>query len=156
MNQPLTPHFGDEADTALRNLALDLASVFRSKTNLIFTNSRGLAEMLADELNQISGEQRWPRNPFLLHHGSLSKEVREEVEQRLKSKEPLSVFCTSTLEMGIDIGSVHSVGQLAPPWSVASLVQRLGRSGRREGESSILRLYSLDSLSLGSTVAGRW
>jgi ATP-dependent Lhr-like helicase len=46
--------------------------------------------------------------------------------------------------MGIDIGSVHSVGQLAPPWSVASLVQRLGRSGRREGESSILRLYSLD------------
>lgn len=134
----------DEADTALRNLALDLASVFRAKTNLIFTNSRGLAEMLADELNQISGEQRWPRNPFLLHHGSLSKEVREDAEQRLKSKEPLSVLCTSTLEMGIDIGSVHSVGQLAPPWSVASLVQRLGRSGRREGESAILRLYSLD------------
>jgi len=131
--------------TALRNLALDLASVFRSKANLIFTNSRGLAEMLADELNQIAGEQHWPRNPFLLHHGSLSKEVREDVEQRLKSKEPLSVFCTSTLEMGIDIGSVHSVGQLSPPWSVASLVQRLGRSGRREGESSILRLYSLDS-----------
>ncbi|MCW1913028.1 DEAD/DEAH box helicase [Luteolibacter sp. GHJ8] len=131
--------------TALRNLALDLASVFRSKANLIFTNSRGLAEMLADELNQIAGEQHWPRNPFLLHHGSLSKDVREDVEQRLKSKEPLSVFCTSTLEMGIDIGSVHSVGQLSPPWSVASLVQRLGRSGRREGESSILRLYALDS-----------
>jgi ATP-dependent Lhr-like helicase len=131
--------------TALRNLAVDLASAFRNKANLIFTNSRGLAEMLADELNQIAGEQHWPRNPFLLHHGSLSKDVREDVEQRLKSKEPLSVFCTSTLEMGIDIGSVHSVGQLAPPWSVASLVQRLGRSGRREGESSILRLYSLDA-----------
>lgn len=142
--EPVGDSAADENDTALRNLALDLASVFRAKTNLIFTNSRGLAEMLADELNQISGEQRWSRNPFLLHHGSLSKEVREDVEQRLKAGEPLSVFCTSTLEMGIDIGSVQSVGQLAPPWSVASLVQRLGRSGRREGEASILRLYSLD------------
>lgn len=134
----------DDDETALRNLALDLASAFRGKTNLIFTNSRGLAEMLADELNQIAAKQRWPRNPFLLHHGSLSKDVREDVEQRLKSGEPLSVLCTSTLEMGVDIGAVHSIGQLAPPWSVASLVQRLGRSGRREGQSSILRLYSLD------------
>ncbi|MBB5350676.1 ATP-dependent Lhr-like helicase [Haloferula luteola] len=140
--EPIGEPINDE--TALRNLALDLASVFRSHANLIFTNSRGLGEMLADELNHIADEQRWHRNPFLLHHGSLSKEVREDVEHRLKSKEALSVFCTSTLEMGIDIGSVHSVGQLAPPWSVASLVQRLGRSGRREGESSILRLYSLD------------
>jgi ATP-dependent Lhr-like helicase len=131
-------------DTALRNLALDVASVFRSNANLIFTNSRGLAEMLADEIHQICMEQHWPRNPFVLHHGSLSKEVREDVENRLKKGEKLSAFCTSTLEMGIDIGSVHSVGQLGPPWSVAALVQRLGRSGRREGEASILRLYSLD------------
>jgi ATP-dependent Lhr-like helicase len=134
----------EDDETALRNLASDLASTFRTKTNLIFANSRGLAEMLGDELNQIATKQRWPRNPFLLHHGSLSKDVREDVELRLKSGEPLSVLCTSTLEMGIDIGAVHSVGQLSPPWSVASLVQRLGRSGRREGSSSILRLYSLD------------
>lgn len=143
LRTPSLPNSSDE-DTALRNLALDVATVFRADANLIFTNSRGLAEMLADEINQISTEQRWPRNPFVLHHGSLSKEVREDVEQRLKKGEPLSAFCTSTLEMGIDIGSVHSVGQLGPPWSVASLVQRLGRSGRRDGEASILRLYSLD------------
>ncbi|MDB6080343.1 MAG: hypothetical protein JWO82_4090, partial [Akkermansiaceae bacterium] len=129
---------------ALENLALDIAGVFRERTNLIFINSRGTGEMLTDELNELSKKERWPRNPFLLHHGSLSKEIREEVEERLKEGEQLSVFCTSTLEMGIDIGSVHSVGQLGPPWSVASLVQRLGRSGRREGESSILRLFSLD------------
>ena len=133
-----------DEQTALTNLAMDLATVFNKSANLIFTNSRRLAEMLADELNQIATNQHWLRNPFLLHHGSLSKDVREDVERRLKSGEPLSVFCTSTLEMGIDIGSVHSVGQLGPPWSVASLVQRLGRSGRREGESAILRLYSLD------------
>lgn len=134
-----------DEQTALSNLAADLATVFKKNANLIFTNSRRLAEMLADELNQIASIQRLPRNPFLLHHGSLSKEVREDVEHRLKQGEPVSVFCTSTLEMGIDIGSVYSVGQLGPPWSVASLVQRLGRSGRKEGESAILRLYSLDS-----------
>lgn len=139
-----SPPAGEEELDSLRNLALDVAEVFQKDSNLIFTNSRGLAEMLADELNQIAKKERWPRNPFVLHHGSLSKEVREEVEERLKKGEPLSAFCTSTLEMGIDIGSVHSVGQLGPPWSVASLVQRVGRSGRREGESSILRLYSLD------------
>jgi len=138
------PQSADE-ETALSALARDLALVFGKHANLIFTNSRSLAEILADELNEIAIRQRWPRNPFLLHHGSLSKDVREDVEHRLKLGEAVSVFCTSTLEMGIDIGSVHSVGQLGPTWSVASLVQRMGRSGRHEGESSILRLYSLDS-----------
>lgn len=140
---PYHPPEADE-DTSLRNLALDVAAVFGHHTNLIFTNSRAMGEMLADETNQISAEQRWTRNPFVLHHGSLSREVREDVEERLKSGEPLSVFCTSTLEMGIDIGAVYSVGQLGPPWSVSSIVQRLGRSGRRQGESAVLRIYSLD------------
>lgn len=143
-NYSQTSDDADE-DTALRNLAADLATTFAERTNLIFTNSRSVGEMLADEINQISIKQKWPRNPFVLHHGSLSKDTRSDVEDRLKKGIPLSVFCTSTLEMGIDIGSVYSVGQLGPPWSVASLVQRLGRSGRREGEPSILRLYSLDS-----------
>ncbi|WP_411825502.1 DEAD/DEAH box helicase [Luteolibacter sp. AS25] len=133
-----------DEESSLRNLADDLANTFTSDSNLIFTNSRALAEMLGDEMNQIAIARRWPRSPFLLHHGSLAKEVREDVELRLKNEEPLSVFCTSTLEMGIDIGNVRSVGQLGPPWSVASLVQRLGRSGRGEGQSAILRMYSLD------------
>jgi ATP-dependent Lhr-like helicase len=46
--------------------------------------------------------------------------------------------------MGIDLGAVRAVGQVGPPWSVASLVQRLGRSGRRDGEPQILRLYTID------------
>jgi ATP-dependent Lhr-like helicase len=125
-------------------LAAELARVFRNSANLIFTNSRSLAEMLADRIHELEKAEKWPRNPFVLHHGSLSKEVREDVESRLKKKEPLTAFCTSTLEMGIDIGSVHTVGQLGPPWSVSSLVQRVGRSGRKQGESKILRIYSLD------------
>lgn len=126
-------------------LAAELARVFRHETNLIFTNSRALAELLSEEIDSIARREKWPRNPFLIHHGSLSKEVREDTEKLLKlGQENFSVFCTSTLEMGIDIGQVKTVGQLSPPWSVASLVQRLGRSGRKEGESAILRMYALD------------
>ena len=80
-------------------------------------------------------------NEFFPHHGSLSKELREEVEMRLKNKSlPLNAVCTTTLEMGIDIGSVTSIAQVGPPPSVASMRQRLGRSGRR-GEAAVLRLF---------------
>lgn len=137
----------------ISQLAHELARVFHSDSNLIFTNSRAIAELLTDELAQISKQQFWPRNPFLIHHGSLSKEVRQETEKRLKKGDPLSVFCTSTLEMGIDIGNVKSVGQLSAPWSVSSLAQRLGRSGRKKGESAILRMYALDDpLTTASTL----
>lgn len=127
-------------------LADELARVFTSHTNLIFSNSRSLAELLTDHLGQLAKKERWTRDPFAIHHGSLSKELREDVEKRLKKGESLSVFCTSTLEMGLDIGNVHSVGQLSPPWSVASLVQRVGRSGRKEGDPAILRMYALDKV----------
>ena len=133
-----------DGEPEISQLAHELARVFHSDSNLIFTNSRATAELLTDELSQISKQQFWPRNPFLIHHGSLSKEVRQDTEKRLKKGEPLSVFCTSTLEMGIDIGNVKAVGQLSAPWSVSSLAQRLGRSGRRKGESAILRMYALD------------
>lgn len=139
-----SPEDPNSAD-GIKILAGELARVFSSKTNLIFSNSRALAELLTDNLNQLAISHRWPRNPFAIHHGSLSKDSREDVEERLKQGEQLSVFCTSTLEMGIDIGNVYSIGQLSPPWSVASLVQRIGRSGRKEGESAILRMYALDT-----------
>jgi ATP-dependent Lhr-like helicase len=138
------PPDGGECLPAEHFLAADIARVFSQHANLVFTNSRALGEIVADQIHQIAERERWPRNPFVLHHGSLSKEVRSDVEKRLKDGEPLTALCTSTLEMGIDIGSVYSVGQLGPPWSVASMVQRLGRSGRKEGESAILRLYTLD------------
>ena len=80
-------------------------------------------------------------NEFLPHHGSLSKELREDVEAALKdSGRPTTAVATTTLEMGIDIGSVHSVAQVGAPPSVAALRQRLGRSGRRD-EPAILRIY---------------
>lgn len=125
-------------------IAADIAHRFRTESNLIFCNSRRQTELLGDKLRQIAEREDWSRNPFLLHHGSLSRDLREEAERELKSGRPVTAICTSTLEMGIDLGAVRSVGQVGPTWSVASLVQRLGRSGRRAGEAQTLRLYTLD------------
>ena len=128
----------------LSGIAIDVAQRFRAESNLIFCNSRRQTELLADKLRLLCESEQWPRNPFLLHHGSLSRELREDAERELKAGHPVTAICTSTLEMGIDIGAVRSVGQVGPTWSVTSLVQRLGRSGRREGEPQILRVYTLD------------
>lgn len=132
------------APAGLAAIAEDIAQRFRTESNLIFCNSRRQTELLADKLRVLVEREHWPRNPFLLHHGSLSRELREDAERELKSGQPVTAICTSTLEMGIDLGAVRAIGQVGPTWSVTSLVQRLGRSGRREGEPQILRLYTLD------------
>jgi ATP-dependent Lhr-like helicase len=134
----------NESGAGLAGVAVDIAERFRAGSNLIFCNSRRDTELLSDKLRLLAEKERWPRNPFLLHHGSLSRELREDTEHELKSGQPVTAICTSTLEMGIDIGAVRAVGQVGPTWSVASLVQRLGRSGRRDGEPQVLRLYTLD------------
>ena len=125
----------------LDDIADDIVRHFATSTNLVFVNSRRTAEELAVRVHDRAEKLRWPHDPFMIHHGSVAKEVREETETALKSGVPTTAICSSTLEMGIDIGSVRAVGQIDPPWSVASLVQRLGRSGRREGEASVMRLY---------------
>ena len=113
----------------------------RGQDNLVFANARGMVETYADLLARRCDNERVP-NEFSPHHGNLSKEVREGVEAQLKDPtRPATAVCTSTLEMGIDIGSVASVAQIGPPPSVASLRQRLGRSGRRDADPAEIRLY---------------
>lgn len=138
------PRPSGESDSPddLDDIADDVVRNFATSTNLVFVNSRRTAEELAVRVHDRVAKQKWPHDPFMIHHGSVAKELREEAEAALKSGVPTTAICSSTLEMGIDIGSVRAVGQIDPPWSVASLVQRLGRSGRREGESSIMRLYA--------------
>lgn len=138
----------DQQGSAERAIADHLFRVLRGEDNLVFANSRSSVEKYADRLREASDAARVP-NEFLPHHGSLSKQLREGVEARLKDPlTPTTAICTSTLEMGIDIGSADSVAQIGSPYSVAALRQRVGRSGRR-GKPATLRMYitepSLDS-----------
>jgi ATP-dependent Lhr-like helicase len=131
---------GVQVDGSLLDIGDNLFKTLRGKSNLIFANSRNRVEFFADHLRRMCEEQHLP-NEFWPHHGSLSKELREDAEAAIKDKSrPVSIVCTSTLEMGIDIGSVSSIAQVAVPPSVASMRQRLGRSGRR-GDPAILRIY---------------
>ncbi|MEN6365647.1 MAG: exonuclease domain-containing protein [Thermoguttaceae bacterium] len=121
----------------------DMHRVFTGTTSLVFANSREDVEHYADSLNEY-GRQIGKPAEFLVHHGSLSKEIREHAEKAMRSGQPHTTLCSSTLELGIDIGNVGSVGQIGPPWSVGSLVQRLGRSGRGEGEPQVMRVFVIE------------
>jgi ATP-dependent Lhr-like helicase len=127
--------------SAMQEIAEHLFGVLRGSNNLVFGGSRRTVETLADALRSKSERVGVP-NEFYAHHGNLSKELREELESRLKSGDlPTTAVCTTTLELGIDIGSVKSIAQIDAPRSISSLRQRLGRTGRREGIPSILRIY---------------
>ena len=127
-------------DVATYAIADHLYRTLRGQKHLVFANSRAKVEHYSDILRRRSETERVP-NEFLPHHGSLSKELREEAESALKNPaRPATAVCTSTLELGIDIGRVVSIAQIGAPFSVASLRQRLGRSGRR-GDPAVLRVY---------------
>lgn len=129
----------DTVDGDVLDIAAHLFKVLRGTDNLVFANRRAEVELYADLLRRTAERQRLP-NEFWAHHGSLSRELREDAERALKTDGVATAVCTSTLEMGIDIGSVQSVAQVGCPPSVAAMRQRLGRSGRR-GEPSTLRIY---------------
>lgn len=151
---PPTDHLTDEAraseasadfsDRGLWGVASDLFRL-RGHNHLVFPNSRRNVELIADLLRERSDREGVP-NEFWPHHGSLSRELREEAERALKTGDgPATAIATTTLELGVDIGAVKSVAQIGPAPSVASLRQRLGRSGRRPGEAAVLRAYCIES-----------
>lgn len=144
----VSPADGDEAEeqepVTPALIAAHLFKSLRGSNNLIFPNSRREVERYTHLLTRLCREEGVP-NEFWPHHGNLSKEIRTETERALKQKEtPATAICTNTLELGIDIGAVRSIAQIGPPPSVASLRQRLGRSGRRKGEPAILRGFCIE------------
>lgn len=134
---------GPPQASAERQIAEHLFEKLRGMTNLVFAGSRQNVELFSDLLRRISERERVP-NEFFPHHASLSAEHRATVEERLRRKQqPTTAVCTSTLELGIDIGDVRCVGQINAPFSVSSLRQRLGRSGRRKRPAE-LRMYAVE------------
>ena len=123
-----------------RSIADHLFKVLRGSHNLVFANRRVDVELFADLLRRRCDALGVP-NEFWPHHGNLARALRQDVEAMLKDRtRPATAVCTSTLELGIDIGNVASVAQVGAPPSVAALRQRLGRSGRR-GAPAVLRIY---------------
>jgi len=113
-----------------------LADSFRdriaaNRSTLFFANSRRMAEKIAARLN---GDEAAPT--AYAHHGSLAREIRTEVERRLKAGELKAIVATSSLEMGIDIGELDEVVLIQSPPSIAAALQRIGRAGHRVGETS--------------------
>ena len=110
-----------------------LLEIVRGRTStLIFVNARRVAERLAGALNELAGE------PIArAHHGSLAAAQRSEIEEMLKAGKIKALVCTSSLELGIDMGAVDLVVQIEAPPSVASGMQRIGRAGHQVGAPSV-------------------
>lgn len=111
--------------------------VSRNRSTLIFVNSRRLCEKLTHLLNE--GE---PTPLAYAHHGSLSREIRTEVEKKLKAGELRAIVATNSLELGIDVGALDEAVLLQAPPSLSSAIQRIGRAGHQVGKSAV-ELFSL-------------
>lgn len=145
-------------DNKTRELSLELLKdLYKETANnkvLIFPNNRGRTEEIAVKLRKISdivGGHKY----YYSHHSSVDKEIREDVEYFAKNNQRYNfcISCTSTLELGIDIGTVDKIIQIDSTHSVASLVQRIGRSGRKEGEISVVNIYATNNWSLLQSLA---
>lgn len=106
------------------------------RSTIVFVNSRGLCERLCRSLNEAAGEEI-----ALAHHGSLSHARREQIEDRLKRGELKALVATSSLELGIDMGSVDRVLLVESPGSATRGLQRVGRAGHGVGETSHGRIF---------------
>ena len=121
---------------------------------LVFPNSRGRVEEIAVKLKKIASKNNG-HTYYYAHHSSVNRELREFIEQFVKTNQRYNyaIACTSTLELGIDIGSVDLVAQIDSTFSVASLAQRLGRSGRKEGVKSNLLMCATNNWALLQSIA---
>jgi ATP-dependent Lhr-like helicase len=107
------------------------------RTTLVFVNTRRMAERVAHHL----GERLGPESVGA-HHGSLAKDRRLRIEQRLKAGEMRALVATASLELGIDVGAVDLVCQIGSPRAVTTFLQRIGRSGHALGRTSRGRLFA--------------
>jgi len=111
---------------SLENAAIVISRLFCGEKRLVFCDSRSRVEELGNRLRHLG-------TSVFLSHSSLSAEERRASEQAFTETQNCVILATSTLELGIDVGDLDRVIQIDAPWSVASFLQRIGRSGRRAG-----------------------
>lgn len=131
--QPEAARSGRELLVVLReapgDLAREAARLGRGRKVLTFCASRALTEKVAGRLRDLGSD-------VLVHHSSVSLEERQAAEERFRGSGPACIVATSTLELGIDVGDLDRVLQIDAPSTVSSFLQRMGRTGRREGQVS--------------------
>ncbi len=139
---------GEESDEWWNAITERLIRHIRvNRSTLIFANSRRMVEKIARLINE-SGEES-----VYAHHGSLSKEIRAVVEERLKAGELSAIVATSSLELGIDIGEIDEVVLVQAPFSIASTIQRIGRAGHGVGATSRATIFPIHSRDLIESAA---
>ena len=125
----------EQMDDVLEQIARE---VRKHRTTLIFVNTRRMAERLAHQLAEKLGEEG-----VASHHGSLSRERRLRVEAQLRAGELRALVATASLELGIDVGPVERVCQIGSPRSLATFIQRVGRSGHSRSGTPSGRLFPM-------------
>ncbi|MCY2987239.1 MAG: DEAD/DEAH box helicase [Planctomycetota bacterium] len=129
---PLEAPSGQQAEVkldfvgSLRNAAVVISRLHRGEKRLVFIDSRARAEELGAELRQLNVTN-------FVTHSSLSQEQRHQAEEAFSSRSDCVIVATSVLELGIDVGDLDRVIQIDSPPTVSSLLQRMGRTGRRSG-----------------------
>ncbi|MEB3779988.1 MAG: DEAD/DEAH box helicase [Desulfurococcales archaeon] len=117
------------------------------KPSLVFVNSRYIAEKVKDSLEYLNVKD------IFVHHSSVSAQIREDAEEKLRRGTLSAIVCTKTLEVGIDVGAIKKVIQIRAPGRVASLLQRVGRSGHTIHGTSVGSIISLGVIDYAESVA---
>lgn len=130
-------------DNNNENYEYTLYKYINHKKCILFSPTRGMAEDNYQILNKVNDSLNGD-NYIYIHHGSISKAQRNEVEEKLKNDEIMTVSATTTLELGIDIGSLERIVQVKTPFSINSMVQRLGRSGRNNLNKEMVFIHNID------------
>lgn len=143
---PWAGHYGQ------RHAGLVADALDRASTSLVFTNTRAQAEIWYQTLLQLRPDLA---NDLALHHGSIDRDERQEIEERLRRGTIAAVVCTSSLDLGVDFSPVEQVVQIGSPKGVARLLQRAGRSGHRPGAVSRVLCMPTNALELVEITAAR-